>query len=49
VKLDDEGKIVEFKVLARPPNSIAALKKTMMSKVAVPMAALKAKKALGFL
>ena len=47
VSLDEEGKIVEFKVLARPPNAVAALKKKMMAKVPIPMAALKAKQALG--
>ena len=48
VKLDADGKIVEFRVLARPPNAVNMLKKNMMTKVAVPLAKLKAKKAFGF-
>ncbi|GMI49625.1 hypothetical protein ScalyP_jg1911 [Parmales sp. scaly parma] len=49
VKLDEEGMIIEFRVLARPPNAVAALKKVMVPKVVAPMAAMKAKKALGLL
>ncbi len=49
VKLDEEGRIIEFKVLCRPPNAVAALKDAMMRKVPVPMAQMKAKKALGSL
>lgn len=48
VRLDDEGKIVEFKVYCRPPNGVGALKDAMMKRVPIPMAAMKAKKALGF-
>jgi hypothetical protein len=47
VRLDDEGKIVEFKVYCRPPNGVAALKDAMMKRVPIPMAAMKAKKKLG--
>ena len=49
MKLDEEGMIIEFRVLARPPNAVAALKKVMVPKVVAPMAAMKAKKALGLL
>eukprot|EP01134_Creolimax_fragrantissima_P004000 CFRG4000T1 len=46
VKLDDNGRICEFTVLARPPNGVAALKSEMMKRVPPRMAAYKAKKAL---
>ena len=48
VTLDSEGKMTDFAVLARPPNAVEELKKQMMMRVPVKMAALKAKKALGF-
>ena len=38
VKLNDEGKIVDFRVLARPPNAVEALKNAMMRRVPGPMA-----------
>ena len=44
----ETSKIAEFTVLARPPNAVEALKKEMMMKVPVRLAALKAKQALGF-
>ena len=47
VSLCEEGKIMEFTVLARPPNAVAALKDAMMRKVPVRLAKLKAKQALG--
>lgn len=43
-----QGKIVEFIVLARPPNAVAELKKAMMQKVPMRLAKLKAKQALGW-
>ena len=48
VTLDAEGKMTEFVVMARPPNAVAELKKQMMMRVPVQIAALKAKQALGF-
>ena len=48
VSLDEQSRISEFTVLARPPNAVAALKDEMMRRVPVKMATLKAKKALGF-
>jgi hypothetical protein len=47
ISLCDEGKIRDFTVLARPPNAVAELKKEMMSKVPVRLAALKAKQMMG--
>ncbi|GMH76890.1 hypothetical protein TrRE_jg2826 [Triparma retinervis] len=44
VKLNDKGEIVEFRVLARPPNAVEALKATMMRRVPGPMARMKAAK-----
>lgn len=50
VRLDEEtGKIVDFKVLARPPNAVDILKREMMKQVGVPLAKMKAKKALSSL
>lgn len=46
VKLDQDGKIVEVSVLARPPNAVEALKSAMLAKVPLRMAALRAKQAL---
>ena len=43
VELDDEGRIVDFVVLARPPNGVEELKKAMMMKVPPRMAMMKAK------
>ncbi|KAL1510617.1 hypothetical protein AB1Y20_006918 [Prymnesium parvum] len=48
VALDADGKIVDFTVLARPPNAVEELKRQMLRRVPVKMAALKAKQALGF-
>ncbi|GMH61756.1 hypothetical protein TL16_g10143 [Triparma laevis f. inornata] len=48
VSLDEEGKIVEFKVLARPPNAVSKLKDAMMKKVPPRLAKLKAKQMFGF-
>lgn len=47
VKLNDEGKIVEFVVLARPPNGVAELKNQMMKKVPPRLAKLKLQQAVG--
>ena len=47
VTLDEEGKMVDFTVMARPPNAVDELKKQMMMRVPVKIAALKAKQALG--
>ena len=47
ITLDDEGKIVDMKVLARPPNAVSALKAVMMAKVPPRLAVLKAKQAMG--
>jgi hypothetical protein len=44
VKLDENGKIVDFYVIARPPNAIAELKKEMMARVPQRMVKMKAKK-----
>lgn len=46
VKLNEAGKIVEFKVLARPPNGVTALKAAMMRKVPSRMMQLKAQQTL---
>ena len=46
VKLDENGQIIEFIVLARPPNAVKELKDAMMSKVPMRLAALKAKQTL---
>lgn len=48
VSLDEDARITEFTVLARPPNAVEALKKEMMSRVPVRLAALKAKQAMGW-
>jgi hypothetical protein len=45
VKLNEEGKIVEFIVLARPPNGVTELKTQMMKKVPPRLAKLKLKQA----
>ena len=47
VSLDEEGRIQEFKVLARPPNAVSKLKDTMMKKVPPRLAVLKGKQMLG--
>ena len=49
VKLDENGRIIEFRVLARPPNGVVELKNAMMAKVAPRLAKLKAQQALGSL
>lgn len=49
VRLDEDGRIIEFTVLARPPNAVAALKDEMMRRVPPRLAALKAKQALNAL
>ena len=41
VKLDEAGRIIEFTVLARPPNGVDALKREMMKRVPTRLAALK--------
>lgn len=46
IKLDDEGLIVEFTVLARPPNGVAELKSQMMQKVPPRLAKLKLKQGM---
>lgn len=46
VKLDDEGRILDFMVLARPPSGVALLKEHMMKKVPKRMIKLKAKQAM---
>ena len=43
VKLDENGQIIEFMVLARPPNGVAELKKEMMKRAGPKLAMLKAK------
>lgn len=45
VKLDEDGNIVDFTVLARPPNAVTELKNEMMKRVGPKMAILKAKQA----
>ena len=47
VSLDESGKITDFKVLARPPSAVAALKDEMVKKVPPRLAALKVKQAAG--
>jgi len=47
VSLDEEGKIVKFTVLARPPNAVDALKQAMMRKVPPRLAKLKAQQVWG--
>ena len=47
VKLNEDGKIVEFMVLARPPNGVAELKSQMMQKVPPRLAKLKLQQGLG--
>tara|TARA_B100000795_G_scaffold243371_1_gene207230 strand:- start:250 stop:867 length:618 start_codon:yes stop_codon:yes gene_type:complete len=44
VKLDEAGRMVEFTVLARPPNGVDALKREMMKRVPPRLAALKLRK-----
>ena len=44
VKLDENGKIVDFYVIARPPNAVAELKKEMMARVPQRMIKMKANK-----
>ena len=41
VKLDEAGRMIEFTVLARPPNGVDALKREMMKRVPPRLAALK--------
>lgn len=43
---DEEGKICDMTVLARPPNAVAALKDAMMKNVPPRMMAMKAKQAV---
>ena len=43
---DNDGKICEFTVLARPPNAVAAMKDEMMKKVPPRLLSMKAKKAV---
>ena len=45
VSVNDDGKITDFKVMARPPNAVAALKDEMMRKVPTRLATLKLKQA----
>jgi hypothetical protein len=44
VKLDENGLIVEFRVLGRPPNAVSELKSEMMKRAGPKLVALKAKK-----
>ena len=44
VKLDEAGRMIEFTVLARPPNGVDALKREMMKRVPPRLAALKMRK-----
>ena len=44
VRLDEEGKIIEFSVLARPPSAVTELKNQMMRKATPGLLKLKAKK-----
>lgn len=46
IKLNEDGKIIEFVVLARPPNGVAELKSQMMQKVPSRLAKLKIKQGL---
>lgn len=46
VSLDENGKIIDFKVLARPPNAVSALKDEMMKRVPPKMVLMKAKNAM---
>jgi hypothetical protein len=46
VKLGSDGKIIDFRVLARPPNAVQELKAAMMKKVPMRLAALKARRAM---
>ncbi len=48
VELDDDGKIVDFTVLARPPNAVEELKKAMMMKVGLKLGQQKAKSLFGW-
>ena len=43
---DENGRICEFTVLARPPNAVAAMKEEMMKKVPPRLLAAKAKNAV---
>jgi len=45
VSLDEHGRITDFRVLARPPNAVSALKDEMMRKVPPRIAAMKLKQA----
>jgi hypothetical protein len=49
VKLDENGQIVEFRVLGRPPNAISELKNQMMAKAGPKLVALKAKRSISSL
>ena len=44
VKLDEQGKMVELSVCARPPNGVEALKSEMMLRVPPRLAAMKARR-----
>lgn len=46
VKLDENGQIIEFRVLGRPPNAVSELKSEMMKKAGPKLVALKAKKSM---
>ncbi len=46
VKLDENGKIIEFSVLARPPSAVAELKNQMMKKAGPKLVAIQAKKSI---
>lgn len=48
VSLDEDAKITDFTVLARPPNGVTALKDAMMRKVPPRLVAAKARRALGW-
>lgn len=45
VKLDEDGKIIDFAVLARPPSAVAELKSQMMKKATPGLIKMKAKQA----
>ena len=47
IRFDEDGMIVDFAVLARPPNAVAALKDAMMIAAGPKLAALKVKQAFG--
>lgn len=46
VSLNEQGQICDFKVLARPPNTVSLLKDAMMKKVPMRLALLKTKQTL---